>query len=132
MLLTYNIRAFKELSSFFRHADNYFDLPEERYDEFYYSLPEGIRSFITESELSEKMKEIRNNTSGFDSFKKRFFGWFNMFRIVKYLNHVHPLIFEKMPVQTASCELLRERGISIESDDPVYLLEYYRFLERGK
>ncbi len=36
-----------------------------------------------------KMEEINSNTSGNKSFIKRFFGWFNMFRIVKYLNYVH-------------------------------------------
>jgi hypothetical protein len=130
MLLTYNLMAFKELGSFFRLAETYYDHTWQSFEEFYKSLPHGIKSFIQEKELYEKLTEIRINTSGFQSFKKRFFGWFNMFRIVKYLNHVHSGIFEKVPVQIASSELLFERGIRLESDDPVSLLEYFRSLER--
>ncbi|MBK7709587.1 MAG: hypothetical protein IPJ37_00380 [Bacteroidales bacterium] len=78
-----------------------------------------------------KLKEIRNNTSGFQSFKKRFFGWFNMFRIVKYLNHAHSVIFEKVPVQIASCDLLSELGIRLSPDESGSLLEYFRSLERN-
>jgi len=97
---------------------------------FYDSLPAGIKSFITDAELIEKLMEIKNNTSGFSSFMKRFYGWFNMFRIVKYLNHVHSEIYEKKPVTVVACELLQEKGIKLKSDDPVSLLLYYRSLER--
>ena len=62
-----------------------------------------MKSFIEEKELNDKITEIKNNTSGFHSFKKRFFGWFNMFRIVKYLNYVHSGIYEKKSV--ADCSL---------------------------
>ncbi len=47
-------------------------------------IPQGIKLFLDEEEWIEKIKEVKNNTSGFISFKKRFFGWFNMFKIVKY------------------------------------------------
>ena len=76
--------------------------------------------------------EIKNNTSGIVSFKKRFFGWFNMFRIVKYLNFVHSDFFEKRPVNMAAIdqELLDVRGMTFESNEPLDLLLYYRSLEK--
>ncbi len=61
-----------------------------------------MKSFVKEKELEAKLLEIKLNTSGFPSYKKRFFGWFNMFRIVKYLNHVHSNTLEKRPVVTAA------------------------------
>jgi hypothetical protein len=97
---------------------------------FYKSLPPGIRSFIEEQELCEKMGEIKNNTSAFDSFMKRFFGWFNMFKIVKYLNFVHPAIFEKRSVISAATDLLDARDLHPGSEDPVSLLHYFRSMER--
>ena len=68
------------------------------------------------------MLEIKNNTSGLISFKKRFFGWFNMFRIVKYLNFVHQDYFTKKPVEISSMELLEAMGHVTKSNDPVELL----------
>jgi hypothetical protein len=129
LLLTYNILAFKELKSFFRMIQDCYDYGLEEFTVFYKSLPTGIKSFIEEKELCEKMMEIKNNTSGFQSFTKRFYGWFNMFRIVKYLNHVHSEIFNKKPVIIAATELLEERGIQLNSVDPAGLLYYYRSLE---
>jgi hypothetical protein len=131
-LLTYNILAFKELNLFFRMAENYYEHGQKEFGTFYESLPAGIKSFLEERELSEKLMEIKNNTSGFQSFAKRFFGWFNMFRIVKYLNHVHSELFDKKSVLIAASELLLERGIKLQSDYPEAMLEYYRSMERNK
>ncbi len=112
LLLTYSILAFHELKVFFRMAEDYFDYGPKEFGLFYNLLPSGIRSFIGEQELAGKLVEIKNNTSGLQSFRKRFFGWFNMFRTVKYLNHVHSAVFEKKPVPGAAIELLRDRGIN--------------------
>jgi hypothetical protein len=130
-LLTYNILAFKELRSFFGMAEDYYLGKYREFTGFYYALPQGVRSFIKEEELYEKLLEIKNNTSGFPSFKKRFFGWFNMFRVVKYLNHVHSAIYEKKPVSDAASELLIEKGIIAMPQDQGRLLTIYRSLERG-
>jgi hypothetical protein len=129
LLLTYNILAFYELRRFFNIAEDYFNYSQNEFANLYKSLPVGIKSFIEDKELADKMMEIKNNTLGFQSFKKRFFGWFNMFRIVKYLNHVHSGIYDKKSVLIAASELLKDRGIHLKSGDPVAVLNYYRTLE---
>jgi hypothetical protein len=131
LLLTYNISAFDELKVFFNKAEDYYKHDRKEFQQFYKLLPAGIKSFIEEEELNDKISEIKSNTSGFQSFKKRFFGWFNMFRIVKYLNCVHSGIYDKKSVLIAASELLAGRGIHLKSDDPFALLQYYRSLERG-
>jgi hypothetical protein len=99
-------------------------------NECYNLIPDGLKSFIEVSELSDKILELKNNTSGLSSFKKRFFGWFNMFKIVKYLNFVHKDLFEKVPVEIAAYELLEITGIRFESKKPLDLLLYYRRMEK--
>ncbi len=64
----------------------------------YQELPKGIMQFISPEEWTLKLREIKGNTSGIQSFRKRFFGWFNLFRIVKYLNSIHNSFMEKKPV----------------------------------
>lgn len=129
LLLTYNILAFNELKSFFRLAEDCYDYRPDEFTLFYKSLPPGLKSFIQEEELCGKMAEIKNNTSGFQSFMKRFFGWFNMFRIVKYLNYVHSGLYDKKSVLVSAAELLEVRGIRLLSGEPADLLHYYRSLE---
>ncbi|MFZ0280199.1 MAG: glycosyltransferase family A protein [Bacteroidales bacterium] len=130
ILLTYNILAFRELKVFFSLIDAIFRCSANDLEHLYLSLPAGIKDFIPETEWTLKILEIKRNTKGVDSFRKRFFYWFNMFRIVKYLNKLHESRFEKKPVPESASELLRELGSDPVADDPVSLLLYYRKLEK--
>lgn len=130
-LLTYNFMAFKDLRTFFAGNEKYFNCSIEELNEYYKLLPEGLRLFSDEKEWIEKMREISINTSGVVSFKKRFFGWFNMFRIVKYLNYVHQDYFKKTAVEVSAFELLDAIGINAGSKNPGELLSLYRALEKN-
>jgi hypothetical protein len=104
---------------------------EEELNRHYGLLPPGLKLFIGKRELVEKLIEIRNNTSSIQSFRKRFFGWFNMFKIIKYLNFIHKDYFEKLPVVTSASELLIGREIPCDMKEPLELLLHYRKMERG-
>jgi hypothetical protein len=130
--LTYDTGAFRELHIIFSQVENLFGYNEAGIIEFYMKLPPGLRSFIDQDEWLAKITEIKNNTSGTNSFVKRFFGWFNMFRIVKYMNHVHSAMFEKQLVEEAAYELLSSIGPQVKSKNPYELLIYYRLLEKNR
>ncbi len=127
-LLSYNPEAFSELRMFFSMVDGFF-CEEENTAHFKFSdLPPGIRQFIRLEDWNTRIAEIRNNTSGKDSFRKRFFSWFNMFRIVKYLNLVHVVHFRKVPVEKGACDLLKMMGRDIPAELPD-LLNCFRQLD---
>ncbi|HBC79259.1 MAG TPA: family 2 glycosyl transferase [Bacteroidales bacterium] len=128
-LLTYNPEAFIELKMFFSLVDNNVVYSTDDPQLAYFCLPKGIRQFVEINEWTSKIREIKSNTSGIKAFRKRFFGWFNMFKIVKYLNSVHGTLFEKRPVNESASELLEAIGKDFKSDDPVLLLLFYRSLE---
>jgi len=130
-LLTYNFRAFKELKIFFNRIEDIYRTDANDLHSIYNRLPEGIKIFTDKVEWADKMVEIKDNTSGFPSFEKRFFGWFNMFRIVKYLNYVHQNYFEKKAVDISAFELLEESGTDIKSKNPSDLLLFYRAMEKN-
>lgn len=92
------------------------------------SLPSHLISFL-EGEFVEKISEINANSASIRTFRKRFYHWFNMFRILKYLNFVHENHFSKQPVSQAAAGLLREMGITEESGN-LKLLEIYREMQR--
>lgn len=131
VLLTYNIRAFNELKQVFGMMDGIFTGAGEEKDRIYSRLPDGFKEFISCEEWSEKIAEIKSNTTGIRSFTKRFFNWFNMFKIVKYMNLVHQGVFDKRPVPEAASELLGLIDDGFGREDPVKLLLYYRKLEKG-
>ena len=130
-LFTYNVQAFNDLHLFFKTICKYYYYSDEESENNYFSLPEGLRSFIDFQQMNMKIQEIRRNTSGPESFRKRFFGWFNMFRIVKYLNRVHEERFEKVAVTESASELLKVIGIKFTSKDASDLLKFYRSMEKN-
>jgi len=130
-LLTYNMLAFKELLSFFNLTETIYYCNAQELNELYQFFPPGLKYFLDEKEWLGKMVEIKDNTSGLLPFKKRFFVWFNMFKIVKYLNYTHPGIFEKQPVDVSAIALMEEKRITFHSKEPADLLYYYRAMEKS-
>src|SRR5664280_444902 len=129
-LLTYNMLAFKELRTFFESVELYFKSDQSDLIMLFGLIPPGLRLFLDENEWIIKIMEVKNNTTGFASFRKRFFDWFNMFRIVKYMNFVHSDFFAKQPVDISALELLEASGIIFKLKDTKDLLIYYRQMEK--
>jgi len=130
LFLTYNIKAFSELKLLFSTVIKLFKSSSPGIQNYYENLPAGLKSFLNEKEWSSKISEINSNTSGEESFRKRFFEWFNMFRIVKYLNHTHLEIYEKRSVEESASELVNIEGKELLIKDPLEILIYFRSLER--
>ncbi|HPF03037.1 MAG TPA: hypothetical protein PLE95_07510 [Bacteroidales bacterium] len=128
--LTFNPYSFRELKDLFRCAGSLCGRGEEHLSQIYDSIPPGVKSFLPVMEWVEKMMEISNNTSSNEAFIKRFFMWFNMFRMVKYLNHVHRSELCKVPVAEAAAELLRMTGKRPDGTDALNLLLEYRLSEK--
>ena len=129
-LLTYNPLAFKDLCLFFEYLQKIFENSTEDQILLFYNFPESIKLFLEEQDWILKITEIKNNTSGYHSFRKRFFEWFNMFMVVKFLNFSHQSAFGKVPVMFAAEELLRYRKTDPAIAQKAGLLEFYRRLEK--
>jgi hypothetical protein len=127
---SYNIQAFKELKALFGLIDRIFYCQPDDPEFLYSDLPPGIKQLTKVSEWADKIREIKSNTSGIQSFRKRFFGWFDMFRIVKYMNSVHLSLLKKKPVVDSAAELLVELKKELVSKEPRDMLEFYRKLEK--
>jgi hypothetical protein len=95
-------------------------------------LPLPMALFLRENRWVEKVAEIRANTSGLPSFIVRFHRWFNMFRVIKYLNHVHNGIFwSKTGIDEAAALLLTQiTGKDCNALGRIDLLKEFRALER--
>jgi hypothetical protein len=128
---TYNPLAFKDLNVFFGLVGKTYDCNDKQMHELFTVFPHSLKAFLNEEEWISRIMEIRKNTSGLRSFTKRFFGWFNMFKIVKYLNYAHNSIFEKTDADVAAAELLRFTGEVSILNGTKELLMHYRKLEKG-
>jgi hypothetical protein len=130
--LTYNSLAFNDLKELFNIARTLYAANGDEVMNSYNILPSGLQTFTGEEEWKGKIDEIRRNTSTYDTFMKRFFFWFNMFRIVKYLNHIHTEKYNKIPVRDSAYNILELSGFKDIPEDTRQLLLYYRFLEKSQ
>ncbi|MGD0581752.1 MAG: hypothetical protein ABR974_02270 [Bacteroidales bacterium] len=131
-LLTYNSESFTDLKSFFQMTDRFYSVEDDQVEMLYHSFPLSVRSFVSYEDWKIKLNEVKANTSGLPAFRKRFFEWFNMFRIVKYLNFVHTDLFLKVQVYDASVELLRLTGLARFEGNAERLLFFLRKLEKAQ
>jgi hypothetical protein len=128
-LMTYNPEAFRELRSLFGVVVDLFGAGQRKIADCFRDLPQGLKNFIARDEWLYRISEINSNTSSLSSFRKRFFSWFGMLMIIKFLNHAHSGRLEKKAVTVAAAELLRMKGINAQWTNVYDLLERYRELE---
>ncbi len=87
---TYSLESFLALKLFFSRMLDTYESDISEIADILTSLPVYLQEFLKEDHFLEHLGEIRSNVSSFSFFKKRFFHYFNAFKIVKYLNFVHP------------------------------------------
>ncbi|MDR0507821.1 MAG: glycosyltransferase family 2 protein [Dysgonamonadaceae bacterium] len=91
---TYSMEAFHELKQFFDRINCFFHVPYNQIDALIADFPDHLTAFLKENHFETKIEEINRYTTSIESFRKRFFNYFTAFRILKYLNSVHPYPFE--------------------------------------
>jgi hypothetical protein len=107
--LSYDVAGFTQLKELFDRVMPFYSQGAAKYGELYAGLHVSMRDFLDMNDWKNKLSEIKNNTSSAEAFRKRFFNWFNMFRVVKYLNFLHSEAYtEKMPVGLAAALLLEK------------------------
>lgn len=129
---TYNYSAFKDLKKFFDRVDDFFGVDYETYlNKLIVELPGPVRSYLKEDNFFEALDEINRNCSSIESFRKKFFGAFNAFKVLKYLNNVHEQFIDEESIVVCAKQLLIDLGVETKG---IYsakeLLEIYRVYER--
>ena len=91
---------------------------------------EAVQSFLDSIDFENKVEEIKNNTSSFSKFEKRFYSFFNAFTVLKFTHFMRDNGLPNQPV-SQECKLLlatikkqKEEGTLSE------LLTYYRHLDQ--
>ncbi|MCB0760442.1 MAG: glycosyltransferase family 2 protein [Flavobacteriales bacterium] len=119
-MLTYNPRSFQDLALWLIN-------PREVEGS---TLPESVRTFLELSEWHKAKCEIASNTSSADQFNKRFYRWFNAFKLMKYLHHARDHYHPDVPVVDAAKAFLYDHKMDPAADSKD-LLEQLRQVESG-
>ena len=104
---SYNPRVFHDLRKFLSVIPHLYRGTEKNTLAIYESLPGSIQRNLGD-EFFNKLKEIRDNSSREETFHKRFYHWFNMFRTLKYINFAHKESYPRINVQKAASGFLEK------------------------
>ena len=96
--LTYNPQAFVDLKEFLASVDTLYRIAPRPVLE---NLPESIKGYLISTNFEEALAEIRSNVAGEEAFRKRFFQWFNAFRLMKYVHFARDHYYPNVPIAEA-------------------------------
>ncbi len=99
------------------------------------SQPRVLSDFLETQDFRAALAEIRGNSASPDAFRKRFWRWFNMFRIMKFLHHAREHGYPDVEVGEAAFQMLTfitspYNFETIDGPDISRLLIQYRGIDR--
>ncbi len=124
---TYAFNAFNILKTFFIEKDSFYTrFSTENMDEI-------LLEFLKNNKFEEDLVKIRKESPNVEDFKKKFFNWFNAFRVIKFLNFAHENRIDKLDVKSESIKLLNVRYPKIKDiHNNKDLLSVYRDIQTLK
>ncbi len=105
--LTYNPQAFYDLKQLFETHLNYYNINKINIQNNIKELPISVQKYLINSEFEKEVNEMYENSSNEITFSKRFYQWFNAFRILKFMNFAHDgNYYSKISIREAAINLL--------------------------
>ena len=96
-------------------------------------LSKPMMEYLDKIEFLKNVRLVAEQTTSENAFRKRFFRFFNAFRMIRYMHEMRDLHYPDVPVTDAVCKLLIETGdngthLKTEED---YLLELRKMDKAG-
>ncbi len=131
-LKTYAPECFMALRNFFGSIPELFKASREDIAGQVNRLPESLQAFLLENQVVESVTEINANSSSPATFSRRFYRWFDAFRVVKYLNYASRNFYPQIAVGEAARLFLSTTGDEnpAEKYSNLELLQVFRKMER--
>ncbi|MDD2243460.1 MAG: glycosyltransferase [Dysgonamonadaceae bacterium] len=107
-MTVYSVDSFIVLKTLFDMKDTFFRQSEEFIQSNIGQMHPSIKDFLIEIHFVEDINDCNSNSATLVTFQKRFFHHFNAFKVIKFLNYVHPKYFE---LQSLSSSLVRFSAI---------------------
>lgn len=89
----------------------------------------GVRAFLETLPWEETIREANANSASLKQFVKRFYDGFNAFRVLKYLNFVHPRYYAKTDIEKA---VTQAAFIRVQPGSLLQMLEDLRKEDRSE
>jgi len=87
--------------------------------------------FLNENNFVEGLNEIRKNSTNTKGFVKRFFVWFNAFRLLKAVHYLRDHQYQNQSIFNEAKVLAKELNFYTDENNIIDLLLSYRAKEKG-
>lgn len=133
-LKTYAPECFLALQDLFARIPKLFKAGRDDIAGLVNQLSESLKAFLMENQVVESVMEINANCSSPETFSKRFYRWFDAFRVVKYLNYASRDFYPQVAIEEAARLFLSitENEKQAEKHTNLELLQTFRKIERGR
>ena len=131
VFLTYKLDSFKDIKLFFERINELFNIKKIELEKFIKTLPRSVNAFLLQNDFNLAIDEMNKNSSNLMSFTKRFFNWFDAFRVLKYLNFSHEEFYKKEELISEANELYKIiTNKNLNNTNYQDILTEYRLLEK--
>ncbi|MBK9981453.1 MAG: hypothetical protein IPP15_03335 [Saprospiraceae bacterium] len=138
--LTTDFRIFNQIKPLFHSLDKLRDisLREVQPDNYQrlqteLDISSDLIEYLQQSEFLEECHSIANQTASYSTFRRRFFRYFNSFRMIKYMHYMSDYHYPEVPVVNAAGKLAAEMkwpaALSLSMDQ---YLRMFRHHDRQK
>ncbi len=129
IMKTYSLNSFDDLSALFRVLPELFNATEIEVADVAARLPRCIADYLICNNFSGAVQEMNLHSASPQTFRKRFFAWFNALRLLKYLNFARENCHPDQPLVLVAAELLKKSG-EVPGTNCKSLLAGFRKLQR--
>ncbi|NOQ74847.1 MAG: hypothetical protein GQ574_22725 [Crocinitomix sp.] len=91
---------------------------------------EQLNDFLKTLEFETALQEIQANSKGSAAFVKRFFRWFDAFKVLKFMHYMRDNGLPQLPIEQETIQLLKVLSLDESLVDPEAQLLFLRDLEK--
>jgi len=123
---TYCYKAFEDISEMIKNVEILYDGGTNSLEIFYSKMSIPLKKFLTENNFEKNLKQVIENSSNFKNFKIRFFKWFNMFMVLKYMNYSHQEFYKLADITESAAYILNSMNVKTTKQSAKNLCEIFR------
>ena len=121
--MAYHPQIFKDLKELIDQVELLYD------PEYQAEFPPSVKSFFEQEPFLEKLVEIRANVTSEKAFVKRFYGWFDGLKVLKFVHFARDEFWGELEVEAGAGILADWLGLGGNEKGHLGLLGLYRELE---
>ena len=97
---TYDFRSFEDLKIFFDLSAELYQLKEDL-EVLFGRIPQSIRAFVGIEDFRSKVEEFHQYSNSQKTFEKRFFQWFDGFKVLKFVHFARDNYYSNIAISAA-------------------------------